>query len=152
MKLDKPIRIIIENEQKNNFENRNNKTTQKFSGIVVDTKQNKDNIKSQKVSRLDTYAMEHPSEFYIENIDEFYKNARLINNAYRPTKQQVITLINIILKCKTFENVKKELNCADSTLGRYLANLTKMGITTGDYKNGIKINDKLIIKKFFKKY
>ena len=149
------ITVINKLEEKKSNEKRPRQNN-KISGKIVDTKISKTQTpktqKAKKISVLDAYSFEHPNEYFIQNIDEFYKNARLINRTYRPSKAQVITLINVILKYKTFENVMCALNCAKSTLGKYLSNLTKMEITTGNYKNEITLNDKLIVSKFFKKY
>ena len=152
-KLDKPIRIIIEDNNNKKVEEQKIKTTdKKISGIIVDTKvqpkeKNKtiNKVKGKK-PLLDEYLLSHQNEYFIENLDEFYKNIYLIDKPYRLTKQQVATLINIILKCETQEKCIKELGCAKSTFGKYMSNLTKLGILDGNYKYGINLNNKLVIK------
>ena len=120
-----------------------------ISGIVVDINVTKNRKSLRGIDLIEKYQESNPNEFYIENINDFLPNLSKIKSGKIPTKTQIIVLINAIYKHKTFAKLKKAFNCADTTLKSYLTSLRKIGVLQKTYDGTIKLNDKLVIKKFY---
>lgn len=152
---------IIENIDKSNrFTYSNNKTYStdfndsnidnndtNISNKVVTIQKNNYNKtkKTYKKSNIDKYSYAHPNEYYIENIDKFYRN--MYNQKYKLPKNKVIILINAILREKTVDKLLSAMNISRSTLYNYLAILSNIGIIKSPYKPVINLSDDVIIKK-----
>lgn len=131
----------IEEQEKNALENTDKydykiDNAKNYSGKKVYI-QNTNNVKnkinrSKRKSAVDFYQINNPNEYFIKNIDIYY--SRLKYYRYKLTKSQIVTLVNIILKQKTKENIIKTLKISESTLGNYLSILAYIGIIERGYK------------------
>ena len=114
--------------------------------------ENRKTKRGLKRTALTHYALQNKNTYFIENIDDFYKNSYKIPLSYRYSKNDIITLINICYREKTYNKALKELGCANSTFHKYFANLTILNIAKKDKNGKIIFNQDLIIKPFYNNY